>query len=146
MSAIAWFHVLDRAVLDRALRERWSARATLDVIDAEGRPLDRELFPYSGYVLLDMLAFLDDRGVPVMRSAYDGLTDGDFVIFLTPAHRPALPALDPAAYDPADLRAVFGELDLPDEDLDETAADCLRVLYDGVRALADDEVLAISIG
>src|SRR5690349_17578863 len=98
VSATAWFYVVHRDLLVH------EDMPTAELATRFGRGLAKDDFPYSGYLLMDMLGFLEDRGIPVTRSVldvkYDG-TGGPVVEILTTEHRSLLPDLDPARFGPA---------------------------------------------
>ena len=140
MSAIAWFYVVHRDLLLRA------DTPIADLARQFGRETDPDEFPYSGYLMMDMLLFLEDRGIPITRSASDREHAGSLVTVLTAEHRPLLPNLDPALFSLVDMRQALQKYDLLDDEIIESVTDTLNVLRNGIANLADDQALVILIG
>jgi hypothetical protein len=125
-------------------------REHLPALEAGGDiPVDHatpvgEDYGYSGYAMLYTLMYLEDeRGVE-----FDSV--GEYTL-ITPAHRNVLDQVDPARNDAAQLGAFLAEELDSDEDDDEAlwphaGVDSLRLLYDQLARLSDDDVLLIQIG
>jgi hypothetical protein len=144
VSAIAWFFVVHRDLLVH--EDMPTARLAREF----GREVAKDDFPYSGYLMMDMLFYLDGRGIPITDSVldvkYDG-SDGPLVEILTTEHRSLLPDLDPARFSLADVREALEDYDdLDDDEIAESFTDTLNFLRARITDLAPDEALVILIG
>lgn len=156
MSVIASFYVIARERLiglaaAAATNNEAGRPQTLayDAADEARREIDPDEFLWSGNVMLDLLAYLAKRGLPLFDSelnAYFNKAGGPYVVVLTPAHKRLLPQLDPAAYTPDDMREAMKELELDAEEAEYAATDGLAVLRSGIASLADDELLMVTTG
>jgi hypothetical protein len=116
MSAIALLYVVHRDLL---VHERMPVH---QIAEKFGRRIDPDVFPYPGYVMLDMLSFLADRGVPIDRTELEVRTDPDApdATVLTTEHRALLPRLDPGEYPVEEIREFMEDYDdLADDELQE---------------------------
>jgi hypothetical protein len=98
--------------------------------------------------MMDVLFFLEDRGIPITRGAPDARYDDSdipLVTILTAEQRPLLPDLDPARFSLADMRQALEGYDLLDDEIVESVTDALAVLRRGITSLANDEALVILI-
>lgn len=155
MSAIASFHVIDRADIARLAGPDPAAGGDLrvgsamsEVLATCGRRLDPDLYPYSGGCMLYLLEYLIDRGIPIMTSEHDDVVAAlrhTTVVLLTPAHRVLLPLLDPAAFTQRELRESMSEVG-DFEEVELAAMDGLNILRDGIAGLSDTEVFVLTIG
>jgi hypothetical protein len=143
MSAIASFYVVHRDLLAHE-------RMPVARLAAEfGRVIDSDEFPYSGYLMMDIMLFLEEREIPITHTEMEieyGGEDTPMVIVLTSEHRPLLPDLDPATLTLDDMRKAMEEYDFNDDEIVEAVTDALNVLRNGITNLADDEALIITIG
>ncbi|MEU9740219.1 hypothetical protein AB0E12_13645 [Micromonospora chersina] len=142
MSAIALLYAVHR---DRLVNERMPVH---QIAEEFGRRVDADVFPYSGYLMLDMLTFLADRGVPIDRTALKVRTDPDApdATVLTTEHRELLPRLDPAQYPVKEVREFLEDYDdLADDELQEAVTDTLGLLRTTIADLAENEVCVILI-
>lgn len=142
MSAIALLYVVHRDLL---VHERMPVH---QIAEEFGRQIDPDVFPYSGYLMLYTLTFLEDRGVPIDRTELKVRIDpdGPYATVLTTEHRALLPRLDPAEYPVKDIRE-FMEVDddFADDELQKVVTDTLGLLRTTIADLADDEVFVILI-
>jgi hypothetical protein len=143
VSAIASFYVVHRDLLVH--EDMPTARLARQF----GREIDPDEFPYSGYLMMDMLFFLEERGIPITRSELDAKYDDSntpLVTILTAEHRALLPDLDPVRFSLAEMREALEEYDLADDEIVESVSDALTVLRNGITNLAEDDVLVVLIG
>ena len=109
----------------------------------------RDVFHWSGYFMMYLLDFLDEQGVPVSQSRYDGdLADLEGLHYvLTTEHQAYLPQLDPAAFDQESFGEYLDGMGWDDFDEAPTAvAETLQLLREQVAALTGDQALLIDIG
>ncbi|MEU5828257.1 hypothetical protein [Micromonospora tulbaghiae] len=142
MSAIALLYVVHRDLL---MHEQLPVH---QIVEKFGRRIDPDVFPYSGYLMLDMLTYLKDRGVPIDRTELKVHTDPDapYATVLTTEHRALLPRLDPVDYPVQEIREFMEDYDdLADDELQEAVTDTLGLLRTTIADLADDEVFVILI-
>lgn len=99
--------------------------------------------------MMDTLLFLEDRDIPITRSALDrepDAADRRFMTILTAENRPLLPDVDPARFSLADMREALQKCELMDDEITESVTDTLNVLRNGIANLTDDQALVILIG
>ena len=103
MSAIATFHVVDRATA-AAIEAAGDPDAAAAVLRSNGRAVGGDdLFPWSGHCMAELLMFLDDRGIPgTDQVAFTAILD-DVVAVFGARHRHLRARLDPAAFSAAEL-------------------------------------------
>ena len=106
---------------------------------------------WSGWVMARVLNFLDERDVPLMTSSLQAEADAlseviSTVFVMTPESRSYLAQLDADAYTDEELLAYLADGGGIDSDSLPATRDALRMLHDGIAALADDEVLLLSVG
>jgi hypothetical protein len=141
VSAIAWFYLIERDQLASSPKVSW-------VMD-HGREIDPD-YPYSGYLMVSMLTYLDSHDIPIMSSTLDATPDDGsaaFATVLTVEHRPLIPDLDSGRFTPAEMREALDEDgELLDEEVDEAFSDTLTLLSRGIADLAESEALVIVVG
>lgn len=157
MSQLAEFFLLDRQHLPALIQAAahgpfgGSQDEFPRALETYGRDLghfDR----WSGYYVAALLAYLDDRGIPLLRSAHDEearlLSQGRATTFvLTPAHKQYLDRLDPAVHSEDGLRRYFEEFNECEEpDAGSAMRDALRVAHRHLSALDEESVLLLRIG
>src|SRR5262245_9019133 len=100
-----------------------------------GREIDPDEFPYSGYLMMDTLLFLERHSIPITHSELDAKYDDNnvpLVTILTAEQRRLLPDLDPARFSLADMRQALEDYDLADDEIIESITDALNVLRNGI--------------
>lgn len=128
------------------------AKSTLpEALRATARELDG--FEWSGYYFAVLLAYLDEKGVPLMDSELDeaasALSDpqGASTFIFTSAHKSYLPQLAPEAHNIDELRRYFeefNECEVPDAG--RAMHDALAALRRHIGGLDDSTVLLLTVG
>ncbi|MET8261781.1 hypothetical protein [Micromonospora sp. NPDC005205] len=150
MSAIASLTVVPRdSIVELARLARTSPSSFRAYLAEHGRSARQE-YDWSGYCMLYVLTYLEERGIDLdppefnaeseaINSAY-GLTT-----LITPAPG-LLDQLDPGAHRAEDLAAHFAEMGMDFEESGPAGLDGLRLLRDCVSDLSDHQVLLLHIG
>ncbi|WP_144119814.1 hypothetical protein [Catellatospora sichuanensis] len=169
MSAIAGFHVIDRADIPRLvaaaeLAAELDARPDVsyeDIVDGGHelpgdtlQTVGRELaddYGWSGYCMVHLLTYLEDRGVDLFASEYRAESDVinsayDLTVLMTPAHKVFLPQLDPSVHSEQELRRHFEVMGYGFDEAATAAREGLEILRDQIAALADHEVFVLHVG
>jgi len=149
MSAIASFYLMKRAELPGFV----SAEDKFRYLDQRARDVnpDGEVFGWSGYVMMDLLLYLEDAGVDLGESEYRDEAKVinetyDLTYLMTSADKKHLPALDSGTFD---MDALVDHFNKEDDDFEErplAMTDGLDALHRLISELDDDEVLIIHIG
>ncbi|GAA1809709.1 hypothetical protein GCM10009682_34200 [Luedemannella flava] len=142
MSAIAQLYLVPRDLL---VAEQLPVHV---VATKFGRRIDPDAFPYSGYLMLDVLTFLGERDIPIDSTELPYRTDpdGPYDTVITTEHRALLPQLDPAGYPLGEIREFMDQYDeLDDDELQGAFTDTLNLLRTTIADLADDEALVVLI-
>jgi hypothetical protein len=149
VSAIASFQVMKRADLPGLV----AAEDKFHFLDEQARDVnpDDDIFGWSGYVMMDLVLYLEDVGVDLGESEYRDeakvLNETfELTYLITSADRKHLPALDSAAFDMDALVAYFNEDDDDFEERPLAMTDGLDALHRLISGLRDDEVLIVNIG
>jgi hypothetical protein len=118
------------------------------VLHSRSRALDDDLFPWSGYCMLDLLDYLSDRDIPRTEVEYPDLaaTVDNVVAVFGPHHRHLRPQLDPAAFTPDELIESMSAFDFDVAEATMAATDGLTALRTGIDALGDGDLLVITVG
>ena len=111
-------------------------------------------YGWSGYVLATLLAYLDEKEIPLTKSSYDSLATelsrsrGETIFIFTSAHRDAyLPRLSPGQFSANELGKYFNEFNGTREtEIGQAMLDGIASLRDGLAALDADSVIVFSIG
>ena len=108
-------------------------------------------YGWSGYCMLHVLSYLEERGVDLSKSEFDGESATinkvyAFCVLITPAHKRYLDQLVPAGHDREELAAHFDEMGLDLAGSGMAGLDGLKLLRDSISQLQDDEVLLLHIG
>ncbi|WP_430497027.1 hypothetical protein ACQRWP_20675 [Micromonospora trifolii] len=150
MSAIASLTVVPRDSITELARLARTSPSSFHTYLAEHGSKTRQEYDWSGYCMLYVLTYLEERGIDLdqpelnaeseaINSAY-GLTT-----LITPA--PGLSEqLDPGAHREEELAAHFEEMGVVFEESGLAGLDTLRLLRDTVSDLRDDQVLLLNIG
>ncbi|MEH0983221.1 hypothetical protein [Micromonospora sp. CPCC 205556] len=151
MSAIASFTVVDRSrVPEMARLARESASALRAYLSEHGRDPGAR-YDWSGFCLVDLLDYLEERGVDLEESEFAAEAIAlnevdDLTVLITSAHRRFLDRLDPAGHREEELSAHFEELGNGFEESGRAGLDGLKLLHDTISRLRDDEVLLLHVG
>ncbi|WP_446216558.1 hypothetical protein [Micromonospora sp. IBHARD004] len=151
MSAIASLTVVDRtSVPELARLAHVSASELSEYLTEQGREPE-EQYDWSGYCMTDLLMYLEERGVDLQKSEFDGESAAinevyDLTVLITPAHKRFLDQLDPAAHSEEEMAVHFEEMGNGFEESGVAGLDGLRLLHDAISHLRDDEVLLLNVG
>jgi hypothetical protein len=158
VSAIASFYVLDRsdlAGLVRAAASQPQAPTTSPAYDhlcvhARDQESPEQLFPWSGYVMMYLLTFLEASGAD-LGAEYRAETTAinktfDLTYLMTSADKRHLPALDSANVDHDAVAGFFDDMGYGFDELDRAVDDGLGVLHQLLTTLADNDLLIVHIG
>jgi hypothetical protein len=148
MSTSASFHVIDEATaVDIAATDDHDVACT--ILWNRGRTLDDDgdLFPWSGYCMLDLLSYLTKRGISLTDAGYDNVVTAieTTAAVLGLVHRPLLSRLDPAAFTSAELIESMAEFAFDAEEAVMAATDGLNSLRAGIDALGEGDLLIITV-
>jgi hypothetical protein len=158
MSSIASFYRMDRADLAGLVRAAAGEPGEpYDYLVENAQDLDDEaedgdLFPWSGYVMMYLLDYLDESGVGLGANEYSDEAEAindryDLTYLITSADKRHLPALASDQIDDAAIAEYFAEMDYA---LDETGRlaveDGMRVLREQITVLPDDQIFIVHIG
>jgi hypothetical protein len=111
-----------------------------------------EEFDFSGYMLLQLLTFLEESGTDLGGDEYRREAEAinatfDYTVLITSADQRHLPAL---ALEEIDLDAAadhFADMGFDDAEQMREAVDyCLQVLHEQITALTDEHILIVHIG
>jgi hypothetical protein len=141
VSAIASLRVIDRAAVVAA-----PGRAAVErMVDGGGRELD-ELFPWSGYCMMELLFFLEERGIGSAEPELLSLlgSDGVMAVFGS-GDRMLLERLDPRRFRSEELVEAMDGFDFDDAEAVTAATDGLEALRAGIGALNDHELLVVRV-
>ncbi|MCG5464132.1 hypothetical protein MED01_002295 [Micromonospora sp. MED01] len=150
MSAIASLTVIPRDSITELARLARTSPSSFRAYLAEHGSRARQEYDWSGYCMLYVLTYLEERGIDLeppelhaeseaINSAY-GLTT-----LITPAPR-FLAQLDPGAHREEELTAHFEDMGMDFEESGTVGLDTLRLLRDSISELSDDDVLLLHIG
>ncbi|MEU8155599.1 hypothetical protein AB0B94_18210 [Micromonospora sp. NPDC048986] len=150
MSAIASLTVVPRGSITELARLARTSPSSFRAYLAEHGSRARQEYDWSGYCMLYVLTYLEERGIDLeppelnaeseaINSAY-GLTT-----LITPAPG-LLDQLDPDAHRAEDLAAHFEDMGMDFEESGTVGLDTLRLLRDSISDLRDDDVLLLHIG
>jgi len=147
VSSIASFYVLPAERLDDLSAH--SAQAYEFLLDA-AREVDHDRYPWSGYCLLHVTTYLEDRGV-VFDGEYHAETarlnyDWGYTLLIGRQGKRHLEALERGRHRAEALAAHFAEMGLEFPEAGQAGLDGIALLRDQIAALADDEVLVVHIG
>lgn len=142
MSAVVSLTSVPRSSVPELARSaRTSSSSLRSYLTEHGREL-QEAYDWSGYCMLHVLSYLEDRDVDLEQSEFDAESAAvnnvhDLTVFITPAHKRFLDQLDPAAHRAEELAAHFDEMGLGFEGSGMAGLDGLRLLHDSVSELSD---------
>ncbi|MET8040385.1 hypothetical protein ABZU25_05900 [Micromonospora sp. NPDC005215] len=151
MSAIASLTVIPRdSVTELARLARTSPSSFRSYLAEHGRKARQE-YDWSGYCMLYVLTYLEERGVELQQSEFDAESEAinsahGLTVLITPASRRLLDQLDPAGHRAEELNAHFEEMGMDFEESGAAGLDGLTLLRDSIAELRDDQVLLLHIG
>lgn len=150
MSSIASLTVIPRDSITELARLARTSSSSLHPYLAEHGSKARQEYDWSGYCMLYVLTYLEERGIDLEQSEFDAESESiNSAYGLTSLITPApglLDQLDPARHRKKELVAHFKEMGLDFEDSGTAGLDTLRVLRECISDLRDDQVLLLHIG
>ncbi|MEU8181570.1 hypothetical protein AB0B85_10505 [Micromonospora sp. NPDC049044] len=151
MSAIASLTVLPRASVAELARRATESSSSLRSYLAEHGVTAGQEYDWSGYCLLYVLTYLEERGVDLQLSEFDAESEAinsvhGLTVLITPAHRRFLAQLDPGGHRAEELSAHFEEMGMDFEESGTAGLDGLTLLRDSIAGLRDDQVLLLHLG
>ncbi|MDH6468690.1 hypothetical protein M2303_002231 [Micromonospora sp. H404/HB375] len=151
MSAVASLTLVPRRSIPELARLARTSSSSLGSYLAEHGREPREEYDWSGYCMLHVLSYLEERDVDLEQSEFDAESAAinkvhDLTVLITPAHKRFLDQLDPAGHREEELAAHFEEMGLDFEESGTAGLDGLRLLRDSISELRDDQVLLLHIG
>ncbi|MEE6262654.1 hypothetical protein [Plantactinospora sonchi] len=151
MSAIASLTLLHRSSIPELARLARTSPSLFHGYLAEHGREPQERYDWSGYCMLRVVTYLDERGVNLESSEFTAESAAiseayGLSILITSADEELVHRLDPAGHAAAELAAHFAELGLEFEESGQAGLDGLTLLRDSIAQLRDDEVLLLHIG
>ncbi|GAA4568080.1 hypothetical protein GCM10023176_21780 [Micromonospora coerulea] len=151
MSAIASLTLVPRSSVPELARLARTSSSSLRSYLAEHGRKPQDKYDWSGYCMLHVLSYLEERDVDLEQSEFDAESAAinkvhDLAVLITPAHKRFLDQLDPAGHREEELAAHFEEMGLDFEESGMAGLDGLTLLRDSISELRDDEVLLLHIG
>nr|WTA66418.1 hypothetical protein OHB51_28695 [Micromonospora sp. NBC_00855] len=150
MSAIASLTLVPRdSITELARLARTSPSSFRTYLAEHGGKAPQE-YDWSGYCMLYVLTYLEERGIDLEQSEFNAESEAiNSVYGLTTLITPVpglLDQLDPGAHREQELAAHFEEMGMDFEESGTVGLDTLRVLRDCISDLRDDQVLLLNIG
>lgn len=150
MSAIASLTVVPTDSITELARLARTSSSSFRAYLAEHGSQARQEYDWSGYCMLYVLTYLEERGIDLEQSEFDAESEAITSVYgLTTLITPApglLDQLDPRAHRAEELAAHFEEMGMDFEESGTVGLDTLRVLRDCISDLRDDQVLVLNIG
>ncbi|RAO35786.1 hypothetical protein PSN13_02209 [Micromonospora saelicesensis] len=149
MSAIASLTVVPRDSIIALARLARTSPSSFRTSLAEHGSRARQEYDWSGYCMLYVLTYLEERGIDLESPEFNAESEAinsayGLTTLITPA--PGLSEqLDPSAHREEELVAHFEEMGVDFEESGTAGLDTLRLLRDSVSDLRDDQVLLINI-
>ncbi|MET7373968.1 hypothetical protein [Micromonospora arida] len=150
MSATASLTVVPRDSITELARLARTSPSSFRAYLAEHGSSARQEYDWSGYCMLYVLTYLEERGIDLEQSEFNAESEAinsvhGLTTLITPA--PGLPdQLDPGAHREEELAAHFEEMGVAFEQSGTAGLDTLRLLRDSISELSDDQVLLLHIG
>ena len=151
MSAIASLTLLDRSGVPELARLAQTSPSALHTYLAEHGRKPPEEYDWSGYCMLYVLTYLDERDIDLERSEFhpeSAAINGSYgmSLLIPPADQELLDRLDPAGHSTKELAAHFAEMEFDSSEESVMAGlDGLRLLRDTISQLRENEVLLLQI-
>ncbi|WP_157740337.1 hypothetical protein [Micromonospora auratinigra] len=151
LSAVASLTEVPRNSVPELARLARTSSSSFRAYLAEHGRRPRAEYDWSGYCLLHVLTYLEDRDVDLERSEFDAESAAinevhDLTVLITPAHKRFLDRLDPGAHRAEELAAHFEEMGLGFAESGRAGLAGLRLLRGTIAELDDDRVLLLHIG
>ncbi|MEV0396893.1 hypothetical protein [Polymorphospora rubra] len=143
--------VIDRSRVPELARLAGDSTAAVRAAIVEHGHRPPSEYGWSGYCMSDLLEYLEDRGVELDGSEFAAESAAinevyDLAVLITSAHRRFLDQLDPGGHSADELTAHFEEMGNGFAESATAGFDALKLLYDNISRLQDDEVLLLHIG
>ncbi|MFE9191273.1 hypothetical protein ACFYL6_16840 [Micromonospora sp. NPDC007208] len=150
MSAIASLTVVRRDSITELARLARTSPSSFRAYLAEHGSKTRQEYDWSGYCMLYVLTYLEERGIdlepPEFNAESEAITSAyGLTTLITPAPG-LLDQLDPAQHREEELVAHFEEMGMDFEESGTAGLDTLRLLRDCISDLRDNQVLLLNIG
>ncbi|MET8091248.1 hypothetical protein [Micromonospora sp. NPDC005220] len=151
MSAIASLTLVPRdSITELAHLARASPSSFHSYLTEHGSRARQE-YEWSGYCMLYVLTYLEERGIDLERSEFNAESEAinsayGLTVLITPAPEWLLNQLDPAGHRADELAAHFEEMGMDFEESGTAGLDGLRLLRDSISELRNDQVLLLHIG
>ncbi|MEV4823099.1 hypothetical protein [Micromonospora sp. NPDC049274] len=151
MSAMAALTVVPRESITELARLARTAPSSLHPYLTEHGGKARQEYDWSGYCLLYVLTYLEERDIDLQRSEFEAESEAinsayGLTVLITAAHKRFLDQLDPAGHRKKDLVAHFEEMGMDFEESGTAGLDGLTLLRDCISDLNDDQVLLLHLG
>jgi hypothetical protein len=151
VSAIASLTLVHRDSITELARLARASASSFHSYLAEHGSRARQEYDWSGYCMLYVLTYLEERGIDLERSEFHAESEAinsayGLTVLITPAPARLLHQLDPAGHRAEELAAHFEEMGMGFEESGTAGLDGLRLLRDSISALGDDQVLLLHIG
>ncbi|MET7950794.1 hypothetical protein [Micromonospora sp. NPDC005324] len=150
MSAIASLTVVPRNSVTELARLARTSPSSFRTYLAEHGSRTRQEYDWSGYCMLYVLTYLEERGIDLEPSEFNAESEAiNSAYGLTTLIAPAptlLDQLNPGAHREEELVAHFEEMGVVFEESGLAGLDTLRLLRESISDLRDDQVLLLNIG
>ncbi|MEU1587493.1 hypothetical protein [Micromonospora sp. NPDC005710] len=150
MSAIASLTVVPRDSISELSRLARTSPSSFRMYLAENGSKTRQEYDWSGYCMLYVLTYLEERGIDLESSEFNAESEAINSVYglttlIAPAQR-LVEQLDPGAHREEELIAHFEEMGMDFEESGTAGLDTLRLLRDSISDLRDDQVLLVNVG
>ncbi|RQX06023.1 hypothetical protein [Micromonospora inaquosa] len=150
MSSIASLTLVPRDSITELARLARTSPSSFHAYLAEHGGNARQEYDWSGYCMLYVLTYLEERGIDLEQPEFNAESEAinstyGLTTLITPARR-LVDQLDPSAHREEELVAHFDETGMAFEESGPAGLDTLRLLRDTISELRDDQVLLINIG
>ncbi|MEU4333797.1 hypothetical protein AB0F59_04125 [Micromonospora lupini] len=151
MSAIASLTVVPTDSITDLARLARTSPASLHSYLTEHGGKARQEYDWSGYCLLYVLTYLEERDIDLQQSEFEAESEAinsayGLTVLITSAHKRFLDQLDPDGHRPEELAAHFEEMGMDFEESGTAGLDGLTLLRDCISDLHDDQVLLLHLG
>ncbi|WP_433311640.1 hypothetical protein ACQP0U_25370 [Micromonospora sp. CA-269861] len=150
MSAIATLTLVPRDSITELARLARTSPSSFHAYLAEHGSKTRQEYDWSGYCMLYVLTYLEERGIDLEPSEFNAESEAinsayGLTTLIAPARR-LVDQLDPGAHRGEELAAHFEEMGVVFEESGAAGLDTLRLLRDTISELRDDQVLLLHLG
>ncbi|MBG6063775.1 hypothetical protein DDE19_10740 [Micromonospora ureilytica] len=150
MSAIASLTLVPRDSITELARLARTSPSSFHTYLAEHGGKTRQEYDWSGYCMLYVLTYLEERGIdleqPELNAESEAINSAYGLTTLVAPARRLVDQLDPSAHREDELVAHFEEMGVAFEESGAAGLDTLRLLRDTISELRDDQILLINIG